>query len=167
MKTIKKILIELILPLIVCWFFMSAFIDILTVPTVFKFTSNLQEAGKIGMTVFGSFNSFEIVFGFLILVGAIVHEKKSKLMISVSFVLLMFALVYKFHMTPMIANTSIRIHLITVTDPEYKVLFEQKNLYHHLYRYFDTAKLLILLSYAVFMVRLNICSRYNCHKECL
>lgn len=163
MKATKKILIELILPFILCWFLMSAFIDILTVPTVFKYTSNLQEAGKIGMTVFGSFNSFEIIFGILILSGAIVHDKKSKLMIGTSFVLLVFAFVYKFHMTPMIANTSIKIHQIPTTDPEYQALFEQHNFYHHLYRYVDSVKLLILLSYAIFMIRLNICSK---HKEC-
>ena len=164
MKTFKSILSELILPFILCWFFMSALIDIIAVPTVFKNISNLEEGGRIGMTIFGRFNYFEIFFAIFILAGLLSHKIKSKFLISLSVFLLMLSLFYTFFMTPMIANTSIQIHKIMVLDPQYEVLQKQHNYYHHLYRYFDSAKLIILLGFSVIMIRINI---KRMHKECV
>lgn len=164
MKTIKNVLVELVLPFILCWFFMSVLVDIVAIPTIFKNISNLQEGGKIGMTVFGRFNCFEIFFGIFILLGVLSPVKKSKLMISVSVALLMLSLFYTFYMTPMIAQTSIQIHQLAVTDPQYEILGRQHNYYHALYRYLDTAKLLVLLLFAFLVMRFNI---LRVHKECV
>ncbi len=156
MKTLKAISIELILPFILAWFFSSAFIDIVAVPTVFKFTSNLEEAGKIGMTVFHRFNCFEIFFAVMILFGQVLKSPKSKMLLFLSVSLLGLALFYTFFMTPAIANAAIKMHQVAVTDPMYEVLRAEHGKYHHLYRYFDSAKLLSLLFYAGLMIRLNI-----------
>lgn len=164
MKTIKSILVELILPFILCWFFMSVLVDIVAIPTVFKNISNLQEAGKIGMTVFGRFNLFEIFFGIFILLGVLSPRTKSKLMISIAVTLLLLSFFYTFYMTPMIAQTSIKIHQISVTDPQYELLSIQHNFYHKLYRYFDTGKLLLLLVFAAVLTRFNL---KRIHKECV
>lgn len=164
MKTIKSILLELILPFILCWFFMSVLVDIVAIPTVFKNISNLQEAGKIGMTVFGRFNCFEIFFAVFILLGVLSPRKKSKLMISISITLLLLSLFYTFYMTPLIAETTIKMHQIAITDPQYEILQKQHNCFHTLYRYFDTAKLLVLLAFAAMVTRFNI---KRIHKECI
>ncbi|MDO9183689.1 MAG: DUF4149 domain-containing protein [Bacteriovorax sp.] len=164
MKLVKSILVELILPFILCWFFMSVLVDIVAIPTVFKNISNLQEAGKIGMTVFGRFNCFEIFFGSFILLGLLSLKEKSKLMISISVLLLLLSFFYTFYMTPMIAQTSIKIHQVLVTDPQYELLQKQHNFYHIAYRYFDTVKLLVLLAFAGLVIRFNI---RRIHKECV
>ena len=164
MKVIKSILVELILPFILCWFFMSVLVDIVAIPTVFKNISNLQEAGKIGMTVFGRFNCFEIFFAIFIVLGVLSFKEKSKLMICVSLILLLLSLFYTFYMTPMIAQTSIKIHSVAVTDPQYEILGRQHYYYHSLYRYLDTAKLLVLLVFAAFVTRFNI---KRIHLECI
>lgn len=164
MNRIKNILAELILPFILSWFFMSILVDIVAIPTVFKNISNLQEAGKIGMTIFGRFNCFEIFFGVFILLGVVSLQKKSKLMISISVTLLILSIFYTFYMTPVISQTNLRIHQLAVTDPLYEVLEKQHNYYHQLYRYFDTAKLLVLLLFATLVTQFNI---KRIHKECV
>jgi hypothetical protein len=164
MKTFKSILVELILPFILCWFFMSVLVDIVAIPTVFKNISNLQEAGKIGMTVFSRFNCFEIFFAIFILLGVTSPREKSKLMISISIALLLLSFFYTFYMTPLIAQTTIKMHQISIADPQYEILQKQHNCFHTLYRYFDTAKLLVLLAFAVIVTRFNI---KRIHKECI
>lgn len=164
MKMLKSILVEMILPFIVAWFFMTALVDLVAIPSVFKNISNMQEGGKIGMTVFGKFNRLEIFLAVLILLGTFSMKLKSKLMISIAVVLLVFSLFYTFFMTPMIANTSTQIHLVAVTDPIYEILIKQKRTYHEFYRYLDTTKLLILLFFAALVTRLNI---LRMHKECV
>ncbi|RPJ77814.1 MAG: DUF4149 domain-containing protein [Alphaproteobacteria bacterium] len=164
MKTLKSILVEMILPFIVAWFFMTVLVDIVAVPTVFRNISNLEEGGKIGLTIFGAFNRIEIFLGLVILFGTISMKEKSKLMISGAVVLLVFSLFYTFFMTPMIGDTSIQIHLTAVTDPQYEILKKQHRTYHELYRYFDTTKLFILLGFAAILTRFNI---KRMHKECV
>jgi fucose 4-O-acetylase-like acetyltransferase len=164
MKTLKSILVELILPFILCWFFMSVLVDIVAIPTIFKNISNLEEGGRIGMTVFGRFNCFEIFFAVSIFLGLVSYKEKSKFLISLSILLLGLSLFYTFFMTPMIANTSIQIHQLAPLDPRFEILQKQHNYYHILYRYFDTAKLLVLLVFAGMVTRLNI---KKIHKECV
>lgn len=159
MKTLKSILIELTLPFILSWFFMSVLIDIIAIPTVFKNISNLQEAAKIGMTVFHRFNYFEIFFGVCVLVGVILRPIKTKWMVLLSVALLIVSFIFTFYMTPMIANNSIKMHQVLVTDPMYQVLRDEHNKYHTLYRYFEMAKLFALLFFAGIMIRLNILNK--------
>ena len=125
MKIFKSILVELILPFILCWFFMSLLVDVVAIPTVFKNISNLEEGGKIGMIVFGRFNCFEIFFGVCILLGVLSFQEKSKIMIGAAILLLSLSLFYTFLMTPLIADTSIKIHQILASDPQYEILQKQ------------------------------------------
>lgn len=153
MKTLKQILAEMVLPFVIAWFFMTVLVDIVAIPTVFRNISNLVEAGKIGMTLFGKFNKFEIFLAILVILGVFSMKEKSKLFISTAFILLGFSLFYTFYMTPMIANTSIQIHQVAITDPQYEILKRQHALYHNLYKYFDTTKMLILLGFASLVMR--------------
>jgi hypothetical protein len=164
MKTVKSILVELVLPFIVCWFFMSLLIDVVAIPTVFKNISNLEEGGRIGMIVFGRFNRLEIFFATFILLGVFSYKEKSLLILALSFILLAFSLFYTFFMTPIIAETSIKIHQLNIIDPQYKILSKQHNYYHAAYRYFDTVKLLLLLFFSFLIIHLNI---KRIHKECV
>lgn len=156
MTKTKQVLSELVLPFILTWFFASAFVDVVAVPTVFKFTSNLEEAGKIGMTVFGRFNKMEVFFALMILGGVFSFEKKSKLFIGVSLALLCLAIFYNVFMTPTIAGAAIKMHSVNVLDPLYQVYRNEHAKYHHLYRYFDSAKLITLLLFSVLVLRTNI-----------
>ncbi len=157
MKTLKSILSELVLPFFVAWFFMTVLVDIVAVPTVFKYTSNLQEAGKIGMTVFHRFNCFEIFFGVITMIGIFVHTKSTSIILKVLSVLLVLnALFYTFYMTPMIANLAVQMHSVAPTDSMYAVYRSEHAKFHNLYRYFDTTKLIVLLVMIGLMMRLNL-----------
>lgn len=156
MKTLKAVLAEMILPFICCWFFMSVLVDIIAIPTVFKYISNMEEAGKIGMTVFHRFNCFEIFFGVFILLGLFSKSQKLKFLISIASFLFLLSLFYTFYMTPMITEASISLHSVAATDPAYEMIRSEHTTYHNLYRYFDTTKLFVLLFFAGMMIRLNI-----------
>ena len=148
---LKKISIELVLPFIVAWLLMTILVDIITIPTVFRNSTSIIDAGKIGMTVFGRFNVFEIIFAVLVLLGAIfnmqIHKNKKWLYFAVP--LLLLSLVYKFYMTPMITNTTYEIHKTAVSDPMYVELQSRHAQYHNLYRYFDSTKILVLLVFSI------------------
>lgn len=150
MKTLKKISIESVLPFIVAWFLMTVLVDIITIPTVFRNSTSIVDAGKIGMTVFGRFNVFEIIFGFIILIGSVIcwKELRNKKWLVFAVPLLIVSFVYKFYMTPMITNTTYEIHKTEVSDPRYVELQSQHAQYHNMYRYFDTTKLIVLLVFA-------------------
>lgn len=149
MKTFKKMLLELVLPFILCWFFMTVLVDIITIPTVFRNSKSIEDAGKIGMTVFGRFNYFEIFFSFSILVAAIINWGQGKRKwFYFALPLFTLSLLYTFYMTPMISNTTFAIHATDITDPMYAVLQGQHARYHNLYRTFDTAKLCVLLVFS-------------------
>lgn len=147
MRSFKKISVEMVLPFLLAWFLMTILVDIVTVPTVFRNSSSLVDAGKIGMAVFGRFNSFELIFSLLVLIGAVVNFKvlKNKKWLLFALPLVFWACLYKFYMTPMITSTTYEIHKTEVSDPRYVELQTQHAYYHTLYRYFDSSKLVYLL----------------------
>lgn len=154
MKTFKKIMIEMVLPFITAWFLMTVLVDIITIPTVFRNSSNITDAGKIGMTVFSRFNSIEVFFGAAVLIGSFanlkVHDNKKWLFIAIPMFVLPF--IYKFHMTPMITSLTYQIHATDVADPAYAVLQSEHASYHTMYRYFDSAKLFVLLGFFIMVL---------------
>lgn len=162
MKTFKKIVIELVLPFILCWFFMTVLVDIITIPTVFRNSRSIEDAGKIGMIVFGRFNYFEIFFGFSILAGSLIswgHGNKKWFYFALP--LFTLSLLYTFYMTPMITNTTFSINQTEVTDPLYAVLQSQHARFHTLYRYFDMTKIFVLLAFSI----VTLADRVRSHQE--
>lgn len=149
MKTLKKINIEMVLPFIVAWFFMSVLVDIVTIPTVFRNSTSIIDAGKIGMTVFGRFNIFEIIFGLITLGGSVLmaKEMRNRKWLIFAVPLLVMAFVYKFYMTPMITNTTYEIHQTDPASPMYATLQEKHALYHNSYRKLEYVKLILLLGF--------------------
>lgn len=147
MSTFKKVRLELVLPVVFAWFFMSVLVDIITIPTVFRNSSSIVDAGKIGMTVFGRFNIFEIIFALVVISGAWVkyRDLKHKIWMFLAIPLVALSLIYKFYMTPMITNTTYEIHQTQTSDPQYAVLQEKHAFYHNSYRKLEYVKLLLLL----------------------
>ncbi|MFA6235889.1 MAG: hypothetical protein WC635_01070 [Bacteriovorax sp.] len=164
MKLVKSVLVEMILPFLTAWFFMTVLVDIVAIPTVFRNISNLEEAGKIGMTLFGKFNCIEMFFGMCVLLGTVSIKEMPKWLVAFPVLLLSFSIVYTFYMTPMIARTGIEMHAVAVTDPQYAVFKHQLKIYHDIYRYFDTTKLLMLIIFGIMMTRFNL---KRMHKECV
>ena len=77
MKMLKFFLVEMVLPLITAWFLMTLLVDIVAIPTVFKNISNLEEGGRIGMSIFGKFNCLEIFLALGVLAGVSSMKEKS------------------------------------------------------------------------------------------
>lgn len=150
MNSLKKISIEMVLPFITAWFLMTVLVDIVTIPTVFRNSTSIIDAGKIGMTVFGRFNAFETVFAVLVLIGSYFNWRThcNGKWFYFAIPLFILSLVYNFYMTPMIANTTFEIHKTNVLDPMYAVLQSRHAQFHNLYRYFDSSKLIFLLVFA-------------------
>lgn len=150
----KNIFITLVLPSLFAWFFLTIFVDIFTVPTVFRTVGDVTIAGKVGILVFSKMNQFEILFGLLTLIGSFfyfrIHHSVKWLVVSV--VLFVWSLFYTFYMTPKIADTTYLIHNTQASDPMYIVLQSTHAYYHTLYRYFDTSKLVVLLVFIVLVV---------------
>ena len=164
MRIAKMFLVEMLLPFLTAWFFMTILVDIVAIPTVFKNISNMQEGAKIGMTLFGKFNCIEIFLGVAILVGSLLMKEKSKMMIALALTLLTFSIIYTFFMTPMISHNSAQLHLVLATDPQYEILQKEHRTYHELYRTLDTLKLVMLLFFSGLMINSNI---KRIHKECV
>ena len=144
MKKSKKIILELMLPVILCWFLMSLFVDIFTIPTVFRNSRVIEDAGKIGMTVFGRFNLFELFFSTTLLAGALLSFPSRKIFYF-ALPLFTLSLLYFFYMTPMIASITQVMHTTAQADPHYLYLQGQHARFHQLYRSFEMAKLIVLL----------------------
>lgn len=149
MKKIKIVLDELVLPLLLSWFLMTILVDIIVIPTVFRNISSIQEAGKIGMTVFGRFNWIEVVMSSLILIGVTTRAHRSRWAIALAAFLFCHVLNYALVMTPTIAEATRLIHQTNSADPMFAVLQTKHAFYHTLYRYLDTTKLLLLLGFIV------------------
>jgi hypothetical protein len=147
MKILKKFFIEMTLPFILSWFLMTILVDMVAVPTIFRNSSNIIDAGKIGMIIFGRFNSFEIFFALMVFIGSVINYKVLKNTKWLFFSLPLFLLVisYKFYMTPMITETTYEIHKTLISDPMYVVLQSRHAEFHNLYRLLDSIKLFVLL----------------------
>ncbi len=163
MKYLKQTLVELTIPLLVSWFLLTIFVDIFTVPAVFRNSSSIVDAGKIGMLVFGRFNKFELIFSILIFSGLILDyqkdHKKRFLIIGVG--LILWALLYNFYMTPMISNTTFEIHKTNMADPLYAQLQSKHAYYHTLYRKLDSTKILVLLVFIIMNITRRVKNKLN------
>ncbi len=138
-------MIELILPFLMSWFFMTILVDIIAIPTVFRNLSNIKEAGKIGMIVFRKFNFIEIFFAIMIIFGHLSKKEKRILDFILTVFLLVLSMTYFFYLTPAIIKTTMVINQTLPLDPNYAVLQSTHAFYHNLYRNLDAMKLFMLL----------------------
>lgn len=149
-----KIFKHLVIGILTAWFFLTVFVDIFTVPTVFRTIGDINVAGQVGIKVFTAMNRFELIFAVITLIGAFSFYKLNKSFKWLIFSAIMFvwSLVYNLFLTPKITNTTYQIHQTAVDDPMYAVLQATHAQYHNLYRYFDTSKLIFLLIFITVVV---------------
>lgn len=149
------------LPVLVCWFLMSLFVDIIAVPTVFRNVTSVEQAGKVGMTIFSALNRFEILFALIFILGSwkMFNKHGKKAIIVLSLILFVWSLSYNLFFTPQIIFYTKMIHSHAPNDPLMAEFQVQHSFYHHLYRYLDTAKLLMLL------ISLGLTIRYQIMEE--
>lgn len=154
MKIVENIFKSLVLPAIFAWFFLTIFVDIFTVPTVFRTIKDIPVAGQVGIKVFSAMNNFEIIFAITTLIGSFSFYKHTRSIKWLVFALplMIWSLFYKYFMTPKIANTTFEINQTDVMDPMYAVLQSTHAYYHNLYRYFDTSKLIFLLIFIIIVL---------------
>jgi len=153
-----KVFKHLVIGMLAAWFFLTVFVDIFTVPTVFRTVGDITIAGQVGIKVFTAMNRFELVFAIVTLIGAFSFYKlhKSIKWLVFSGIMFIWSLLYNCFLTPKIANTTFQIHQTAVDDPMYAVLQATHAQYHNLYRYFDTSKLIFLLVFmAIVLVDLS------------
>lgn len=156
MKKISNLLAELVLPFLFVWFFTTFLVDIIVIPNVFRTLNDVHQAGKIGMVVFHKFNYFEIFFSLVILLGLMAKPKRKIAEVILSSSLFILSLVYTFIMTPAITNITLKINQTNIADPMYAELQSNHAFYHNLYRYFDSAKLMVLLVFIIATLFLNL-----------
>jgi len=130
------------------WLGLTCFLDFFAVPTVFRTLSSREEAGKLGMIFFSTFNYLEIILSLGLATSAFLFKdeiKWKKTFWSTCGGLLVLTLIYSFHMSPKIISVNEKKYQMEEGTPEYRVLEREHQFYHGLFRKTDTVKILSLL----------------------
>ncbi len=155
---IKKLIRFYTVPVLLSWLIATIFLDIVAVPTVFKNISNVLDAGKVGMTIFKTFNRIEVVFAVIFLFAGIeefISERRKKYLVF-SIILFFWILVYNFYLTPSIIFYTEKLHS-GVQDINLMIEYQSKHaLIHKAYRYLDSIKILVLVALIISLTRKNL-----------
>jgi len=147
-EKIKLVLVELVMPLLLSWFLMTILVDIIVIPTFLEISPVFRKQENWNDR-FGKFNWMEVMMASLVLIGVVNRPLRQPWLIGLSAFLLCHVLNYALYMTPTITATTMQIHQTNVTDPMFAALQAKHAFYHTFYRYLDTTKLLLLLSFIV------------------
>ena len=141
----------MLIPVLFAWFMMTILVDMIAIPAVFRNSSNLTDAGKIGMIVFSRFNVIENIFAVIVFWGvfSLWKAKKTKFQLIPAIYLFIMSWVYTFYMTPKITETTYKIYQTKVEDPLFAVLQIEHAYYHNTYRTLDSVKLVVLLTFII------------------
>jgi len=137
-----------IIPIFFAWLVCTLFVDIIAVPTVFKLSTRIEDAGKIGMSLFKTFNKWELFLSSTVLFIYLLSPfKKNPLsLVFILFVVLwIFPLTYLFYFTPQITyyGTMLRSG---VTDANVLIkLQEMHTMFHQLYKILDLSKMILIV----------------------
>jgi len=132
------------------WFATTALIDFVAVPTVFRNISSLQEAGRVGMIIFSTYNKVEVVMG-LMLSGLFFkiwrtsRLRRHSYFMAGAIVLLLLATLYNVKITPSITELNQKKYQLEVESPAYRQVDQEHQFLHQLYVKLDGFKLLLLL----------------------
>lgn len=132
------------LMLVASWFVATIFIDFFAVPNVFRTVSSRDEASSLGVIIFSKFNLFELIFALLISLTIFkdyVKNNGKKVLLSFSFLLLIFPALYNFQYSPMIKKNN----ELKIQNGEDETVQANLDFYHKLYVRTDAVKLFILL----------------------
>jgi hypothetical protein len=153
----KRVIKYLSVGLILSWFFMTLFVDILAVPTVFKNVSSVEEAGKVGMTIFTAFNRIEFILAFSLLLMSFYFFKinKKSIYLIIPLFLFLWSISYNLYFTPQIIYFTKMIHSHHSSDPQMAFFQQQHTFYHQLYKKLDSIKLLMLFIFLIISLKKN------------
>lgn len=138
------------------WMAPSIVIDFVAAPAIFRNVSSLQEAGTLGMVIFKSFNSLELILSIIILIiGAVlVREKKfKKIWLGFFTLLVLWAGFFRFHVSPTIVSINTQKWELSEDSPKYEALTSSHDFYHGLYVKMEGAKVILLLGAIVMVMR--------------
>lgn len=130
------------------WLGATLAVDFLAIPAVFKNVTNLSEAGKVGMTVFGKFNVIEVVYALLSLLLLLVATLKNRsrlniFLLSLGLVLVVIALSYLFYFTPELTRVTFAKN--DTFEPEARAALESELYFlHSLYIKLDGLKMFLI-----------------------
>jgi len=139
------------------WFWTTALVDFIAVPTVFRTIKSMAEAGRVGITIFSYYNILEILFALVLVVGAFSFRQKKwgKLILVWSVVLFIQVLFYKFYITKQISSAALAMETLDVLSVEYGRLADLREFYHQLYVSLDKFKLTSILFLLVKFFRMK------------
>jgi hypothetical protein len=111
---------------------------------LFLIISDVEQAGRMGMKMFGTYNYLEVIFALtLTLVTSLTAGKIKKIL---AIILLCISFSYVFYFTPGIKESTQRMHQWKGVDPEkHHYATEKQNFFHHTYVKIEKVKLLLLL----------------------
>lgn len=138
------------------WLAPSVLIDFVAAPAIFRNVSSLQEAGTLGMVIFKSFNSLELVLSLIILVisGLLIMEKKLKKLWLGFFILLVFwASFFRFYVSPTIVEINTERWELPEDSKKYESLTNSHQFYHELYVKMEGTKVILLLGAIIILMR--------------
>lgn len=140
------------------WLAPSVLVDFVAAPSIFRNVSSLQEAGTLGMIIFKSLNTLEVLLALpvLILSGLLAREEKIKKYFMPLFVLLfIWAGMFRFYISPTIIDINEKRYELSETSSEYKELSNQHDFYHKLYVKLEGAKVIMLVAGLVVVFRIR------------
>ena len=140
------------------WMAPSILIDFVAAPSIFRNVSDLQEAGTLGMVIFKTFNSLEVILSLFVfgLGFALVRENKIKKPWIILFtVLVMWAGFFRFHISPTIIEINRARWELPEQSMEYEKLSKDHNFYHQLYVKMEGTKVILLLIGLVMVFRIR------------
>ena len=139
------------------WFWTTALVDFVAVPTVFRTIESLTEAGRVGIKIFSLYNLLEIFFASILVFCAIKlrAQKWGKSIVAWCALLLIQVLFYKFFITKEIASAATQMQTLDALSPEFAKLVDARAFYHQLYVNLDKFKLSSLLFLIIKFLRIR------------
>jgi hypothetical protein len=147
---------KLLLFFMTFWLAPSVLIDFVAAPAIFRNVSSLQEAGILGMVIFKSFNTVELILSLIILViGSllVMESKLKKAWLGFFILLVFFAGFFRFYVSPTIVDINRKRWELPESSEEYKSLTNSHNFYHNLYVKMEGTKVIILLGAIILILR--------------
>lgn len=151
---IRSYFCELAMPLAFSWLFMTFLVDFVAIPAVFRNSTNIVDAGKIGMKVFSQFNMFEVLLSFGMIIGLWMSQKIKfrKIYIFLSISLFTLALFYCFYLTPSIIDLNLKMQIVEKMSAEFSALQTKHQIFHNQYRILDSLKIMALLALSLILL---------------
>ena len=139
------------------WLALTLMIDIAVVPTVFRNSSQIFEAGHIGIILFTLLNRLEILFASVVFLTSF-KWARHRLITFISAFLVILILCYNFLLTPGITQAAKKMEAhqaATDFSQGFAKAQDEHRQYHDLYKVLDSTKMFLLLGLLIYAAREN------------